>query len=404
MILGSRNIWKSVYSTLFISRVISGLLQVVMFAFVAREIGSNNFGPMMSALVTVQLIGTVLEFGFGSLLMSRRFFIEERHLTGTLLSSNILISGLEASCGLFSYLLLPIRGHFLPALALLLVWGAGERLTNLGLSFAISQSNPQEVRRNILSRRLLTFTFFSIITVECTWNDLSFCFFLAASSAAGGLISVFRYRDYLTGINWKYFRVLLKLGFPFQMNSILNQFRNLDVLLLNFFATSTVAGTFALAFRFSQPFSIPMSALAQTGITAISSNDLTLRNEFLTRYLRVLKYCIFFGFIVFLCPAQSIANKLLPNYPTIDFSFKLQVFALILFGVIATEISILQGIGEQRFLYRISTLLILMTLALTATGGRFFGVVGASTGLFLGNLIQSIVLYRYRRMKSEFDE
>lgn len=404
MSLRNRNIWKSVYSTLFISRVISGFLQVVMFAFVARELGSSNFGPMMSALVTVQLIGTVLEFGFGSLLMSRRFFIEERHLTGTLLSSNILISGLEAACGIFSYLLLPIRGHFLPALALLLVWGAGERLTNLGLSFAISQSDPQEVRRNILSRRFLTFTFFSIITVEYTWSDLRFCFFLAVSSAAGGLISVFRYRDHLTAINWKYFRVLLKLGFPFQINSILNQFRNLDVLLLNFFATSMVAGTFALALRFSQPFSIPMSALAQTGITAISSNDPTLRNEFLTRYLRVLKYCIFFGFIVFLCPAQSIANRLLPNYPTIDFSFKLQVFAFILFGVIATEISILQAIGEQRFLYRISTLLILMTLTLTATGGRFFGVVGASTGLFIGNLIQSVVLYRFRCMKSEFYE
>ena len=396
-----RDISKSVYSTLFLSRVISGLLQVVMFALVAREIGSSQFGSMISALVTVQLIGTVLEFGFGALLMSRKFVIEKKHLTGTLLSSNILISGLEATLGLLMYLIVPAHSNFLSPLTLLLLWGAGERLTNLGLSFAISQSDPQEIRRNILSRRLLTFFCFSVITLTGTWTILSFCVFLDVSSLVGGLISVFRYKAYLTKINWNYFRTILILGFPFQANSFMNQFRNLDVLLLNFFVSSTVAGNYALALRFSQPFSIPMSTLSQTGITAISSNNRIMREAFFKRYAKVLKICIFFCFIISFFPTESIARKILPNYPAIDYGFKLQSLAFIFFGVIAIETSILQGIEEKDFLYKNSLLMILLTLLATVTGGYIFGVVGASTGLFMGNFIQAIQLYRSRRIRLE---
>lgn len=392
-----RNHWESVYSTIFVSRIVGGMLQVLMFALIAREIGPSNFGPMIAALVTVQLVGTVLEFGFGALLMSRQFFSAKRQLIGTLLSSNVLISGLEASIGLFTYLFLPIRSNYLSALTLLLIWGAGEKLSNLGLSLAISQNDSQEVRRNILSRRLLTFVCFSVITLEGSWTILSFCVFLSASSLVGGSISVCRYRSHLTKFSLRNFRKILQLGFPFQVNSFMNQFRNLDVLFLNFFVSPAVAGNYALALRFSQAFSFPMTTLAQAGITAISSNSRIIREEFLKRYLSVLKYCIFFVFIVCLLPMESIARNIIPNFPSIDFSFKVQCFGFVMFGVIAIETSILQGFGKQNFVYKISSLLILATLMLTVIGGYIFGVLGASTGLVVGNLIQSIQLYWSRR-------
>lgn len=392
-----RDYWDSVYSTLFVSRIIGGLLQVVMFAVIAREIGSKNFGPMMAALVTVQLLGTMLEFGFGSLLMSRQFFSDRKYLIGTLLSSNILISALEGMIGVFTYIFLPDISNYLSAFTLLLLWGAGERLSNIGLSLAISQSNLQEVRRNILSRRLLTFACFCIITLQGPWTILRFCVFLSASSLVGGLISVYRYRSYLSKINLSNFRKILQLGFPFQVNSFINQLRNLDVLLLNFFVSPAVAGNYALALRFSQPFSIPMSTLAQTGITAISSSNRIMREEFLKRYLKLLQYCVIFGFTVCFLPVESITSDFLPNYRNIDLSFKVQCLGFILFGVIAIETSILQGIGRKNFLYKISLVWILATLLLTIIGGYFFGVVGASAGLFMGNLIQSIQLYRARR-------
>lgn len=392
-----RDHWESVHSTLFVSRIVGGMLQVVMFAVIAREIGPRNFGPMIAALVTVQLVGTLLEFGFGALLMSRQFFSEKGYLIRTLLSSTVVISGLEASIGLLTYLFLPIQSNYVTALTVLLLWGAGERLSNLGLSLAISQSDSQEVRRNILSRRLLTFLCFFVITLGGSWTVLGFCVFLSASSLVGGLISLHRYRSYLSKINMQDFRKIMQLGFPFQVNSFINQLRNLDVFFLNFFVSSTVAGNYALVLRFSQPFSIPMSTLAQTGITAISSNSRIMRREFLKRYFSVFKYCIFFGLIVCFLPVKSIARNILPNYPNINLSFKVQCLAFIVFGVIAIETSILQGIGKKSFLLRISLLWILITLLLTVTGGFLFGVVGASTGLLVGNLIQTVQLYRTRR-------
>jgi O-antigen/teichoic acid export membrane protein len=392
-----RGHWESVHSTLFISRIIGGMLQVVIFAVIAREIGSRNFGPMIAALVTVQLVGTLLEFGFGALLMSRQFLSEMGYLIGTLLSSTVVISALEASIGLLTYFFIPIQSNYLSALTLLLLWGAGERLSNLGLSLAISQSDSQEVRRNILSRRLLAFLCFFVITLVSSWTMLSFCVFLSASSLVGGLISLHRYRSYLSKFSLQDFCKLTQLGFPFQVNSFINQLRNLDVFFLNFFASSAVAGNYALALRFSQPFSIPMSTLAQTGITAISSNSRILRKEFLKRYYIVFKSSILFGLIACFLPVESIARNILPNYPNINLSFKVQCLAFIIFGVIAIETSILQGIGNKSFLLRISLLWILITLLFTVAGGFFFGVVGASTGLFVGNLIQSVQLYKTRR-------
>ena len=404
MKLRFRDHWESVYSTLFVSRVIGGLLQIVMFAVIAREIGSRNFGPMIAALVTVQLLGTILEFGFGSLLMSRQFFSEKKYLIGTLLSSNILISALEGMLGVFTYIFVPVRSNYLSALTLLLLWGAGERLSNLGLSLAISQSNQQEVRRNILSRRLITFSCFCVITLQAPWTILRFCVFLSVSSLIGGLISIYRYRSLLSKFNLSNFREILQLGFPFQVNSFINQLRNLDVLLLNFFVSSAVAGNYALALRFAQPFSIPLSTLAQTGITAMSSRNRNMREEFLKRYLRLLKYCMFFGFITMFLPAESITRNILPNFPDIDMSFKLQCLGFIMFGVIAIETSILQGIGKRNSLHKNSLVWILATLLLTIILGYFFGVVGASAGLFMGNLIQSIQLYKARRNETSVYE
>ncbi len=392
-----RDNWESVYSTLFVSRIIGGLLQVVMFTLVAREIGSRNFGPMIAALVTVQLISTLFEFGFGSLLMSRKFYIEKKHLIGTLLSSNIMISALEGILGVFTYIFLSDKSDYLSAFTLLLLWGAGERLSNIGLSFAISQSHQQEIRRNILSRKFLTFVCFCIITSQGQWTTLKFCIFLSASSLVGGLISVYRYKLNVSKFNMSNFHEILKLGFPFQVNSFINQLRNLDVFFLNFFVSSSVAGNYALALRFSQPFSIPMSTLAQTGITSISSRNRNMKKEFLKKYLKLFKYCVFFGFLVCLLPANLVTRDFLPNYPNIDLSFKVQCLGFIMFGVIAIETSILQGIGRNKFLYKISLVWILATLLLIIIGGYFFGVTGACVGLFLGNLIQSIQLYWARR-------
>ncbi len=388
---------QTVHSTILVSRIIGGILQVVMFTFVAREIGATRFGPMIAGLVTVQLIGTLLEFGFGALVMSQKFFQEKRHLVGTLLATTVALAFIQTLVGLLIFLFIPTQNRFLSAISILLLWGSGEKLSNLGLSLAISKRDAREVRRNILSRKILTFCGFCIISFLGPWNSEKFCFFLSVTSITGGIVSIFRFRNYFSDINLKNCIKIFQLGIPFYANSVVNQLRNLDVFFLNFFVSPVAAGNYALAFRFSQPFSIPMSTLAQTGITAFSSRDRILRQAFLIRYSNILKVSMFFVFLVFLIPMESIAREYLPTFSELSVSLKIQCMAFIAFGIISIETSILQGAGKEKFLAKFSFFWIALTLFLIVAGGSYDGVVGSSIGLLLGNSLQSIYLLKIRK-------
>lgn len=388
---------QSVHSTILLSRIVGGILQVAMFTIVAREIGATRFGPMISGLVTVQLIGTLVEFGFGALVMSQRFFLEMRYLVGTLLATTVTISAIEALLGFLIYFLIQPQSSYLSSITLLMLWGAGEKLSNIGLSLAITLNDSKEVRRNILSRKIFSFCCFLIISLELSWTSENFCLFLGATSITGGAISIFRFRKYFSEIHLKNINKVFRMGIPFYSNSVANQLRNLDVFFLNFFVSPLVAGNYALALRYSQPFSIPMSTLAQTGITAFSSKGLVVRKKFLTRYSRVFKFSLFCACLVLLFPMDFIVQTYLPTYSELSLSFKVQCFAFILFGIIALETSILQGVGREIFLAKFSIFWIFATLILIVAGGLYKGVIGSSLGLLLGNLIQSIFLLRNRK-------
>jgi O-antigen/teichoic acid export membrane protein len=306
---------------------------------------------------------------------------------------------IEATIGLSFTLLLGTANTYLLAFFPLLLWGAGEKLANLGLSVAISQSDSREVRRNILTRRIFTFACFLLLTSQFPWTLVGFSYFLGASSVIGGIISAFRYRNFLTGIEFTNFRRIMLLGIPFQINSFLNQLRNMDVFILNQFVSSGVAGNYALALRFSQPVSIPLSALSQTGITSISAGIHSATVKFFLRYSSAFRYSFIAIIVVSLIPTSFVSSRFFTDYSGIGTTFKIQMIAFLLFGVIAVETAILQAVGRQNFVYKSAIIGILGNLIIIGLGGYHYGELGASAALLLGNFIQSFLLYRVRRQR-----
>lgn len=384
------------------SRIVGGILQVLMFSVLAAQVGPSNFGRICSALVVVQVLGTIFEFGFGPLLMSQNSLGKENRIVKVIISTTCLFAIFEGLIGILSYVNFNRENSFTSTLFLLLVWGAGERLSNIGLVLAISQKDASEVRKNILTRRLIVFLFFFTFSIIVTWSPKLFCAFMSLSSLFGGIVSSKYFRRYISQTTLTEIFKIVKLGLPFQANSLANQLRNLDIFLLNFLVSSSVAGNYALALRFAQSASIPLAALGQTGITAFSSGTKTDKSNYMKNYFRLFSISIVAALaLIILFRVVSIQTHL-PTFSNFDKSLQIQFLAFVFFGVIGIEISILQGMGCQNFVYQISILGAILSVTFIIIGGKLYNSVGASTALLLGNIIFAIVLNysRSRNMKN----
>lgn len=375
-------------------RIIAALIQALIMLLLVRAVAPAEFGFFAAVYGVLTVVQTIFDFGLPTLASRER---AKRANPGVVTGALRLNNALSLAMGLCLIVVIGLLGVFIDPQFLLLVplgvWAAAERNADAWLVVVFADGDARVNTTNLVSRRLGNLALFALLN---SWTGIDPVLAFGISSAVAACASwVFAHtyvKKRLAPSEGIAAGRLIRMSYPFWINSVATQARNLDAIIIGFVAGSAQAGFYAAAARLTNPLRILPTSLASVLLPASASRDSKDMPGLLK--LVALAICGLTIFYVALGFAMPVVVPLLLGNAYMGAIPALQITAVGLVFASASALlsSLMQGVGLKHFVAGTAVATTFVCLAGVALGGLMWGASGAAIGLGVSFFVQSALL------------
>ncbi|NSX38684.1 hypothetical protein HTS88_20080 [Pseudarthrobacter oxydans] len=370
------------------------MIQAVTLLLLARDLGPDGFGTFSAAFGTAIVFQASLDLGIATLVVKERsantcspliysaLCLTDRLGMALLVLAALPLLALAVLLDPFFYLLLPLA-----------VWAAAERQADVWLSVPLADGDAKFNTQNLLIRRAATALLY-IIGVSAGFDAaLSF----STSMALTSLISYVVVRLFVTArietsLPRTPIKTIIGKSWPYWLNSLGVQARNLDSLIVSMVAGAGQAGFYAATSRATGPLRILSTSMAAVLLPASSAKG-PRELQRLLRLVGIFAVCssALYGGLIVIVPA-AVDLFLGEIYRGAIFPLQIVLAGLVFAGVASLFTSMLQGVGLQLFVAKTAVATTIICLLFVFLGGLAAGAVGAALALTVSFVVQVIIL------------
>ncbi|TFD83905.1 hypothetical protein E3T61_20360 [Cryobacterium lactosi] len=374
-------------------RIAAALIQALTFVLLARALAPEDFGMFSAVLGVATLAQTVFDLGISTYVVRERSRHRDSGFIAPALKVNnglsLVLAAITASC----LIVLALAGdsrfwEILP----LAIWVASERNADVWLGVILADGDARVNTGNLVMRRASALALFVGMWTAGMPPILAFSVASAVSAVGSSIFAhSFVVRRLAPSVRISV-RELLIQTWPYWMNSVATQARNLDVTVVTFFAGAHQAGFYAAASRITGPLRILPTSLATVLLPQASrrnhSNLFGLVKLVVACLagLALLYVAIAFAVPYFVPFALGEAYK--GAVPAIQIATSGLVFA----AAASLLGALLQGVGLKHFVAKTSLVMTIVCLVGCALGASFSGAYGAAWALALAFVVQAVLL------------
>lgn len=389
----SRKKLASQFAWVSIGRLLGALIQAITILLLARDLGPHSFG-VFSAIFGVAIVFQAgLDFGIANMVVRERAIDPASPMiySALRLADNLGITIFFVTAVPLFILAVTID-PFLFYLLPLAVWAACERHADIWLSVPLADGDARINTQNLLMRRIVAILLY-IGAVSAGLNPaFAFSVSMALTAAASMIVVRKIVRNRITApFRTVGYREIIKDSWPYWLNSLGTQARNLDTLVVSAVAGASQAGFYAATSRATGPLRILSSSLAAVMLPASASKN--RRTADLIRIVAVMAAfcCILYGGLVLVVP-MAVTLFLGSAYQGAVFSLQIVLAGLVFAAIASLFTSILQGFGHQLFVAKVSVINTVVCLFAVGVGGATAGAVGAAWALSISFGAQAATL------------
>ncbi len=376
-------------------RIVAAALQAALLVLVARAVSPADFG-VLSSVLGVALIGqTVLDLGISTYIVRERAADAGSGLVTMALELNsrlsfvLCIGAAIALGGLGS----TIDDRFLLMLPLAL-WMSAERNAEVWLGVAFADQDWKVNFFNVLLRRILSLAIFLILHLFGTDPILSFCLATAVTASLSATWARRFVAPRLPPRQAMSVRSLVRETWPYWLNAMATQARNLDVVFVGMAATAGQAGFYASASRLTSPLRILPTTLAKVLLPAsarLAPGDRGALHRLALTMLGTMTV-VYLTLLFVLPPLVPVA--LGDAYRSAIPALQLVLLGLPFAAGASLAGALLQGTGHKTFVARTTLATTALHLGMVLVGSLLFGATGAAGALSLSFVVQFALVTR----------
>lgn len=397
--LASQFAWVS------IGRLLGALIQAVTMLLLARDLGPYEFGIFSAVFGTAIVFQSGLDLGIATMVVKER----AADSANPIIQSALKLAD-RLAFAIFGVTALPLlaMGLFLDsffyALLPLSVWAACERHTDTWLSVPLADGDARINTQNLLIKRTVT----ALLYVGAVLADIDPAVAFSAAMALTALVSLVVIRKVVynridVARPLTPYSAVLRQSWPYWLNSLGTQARNLDTLLVSAVAGPSQAGLYAVTSRATGPLRILSTSMAAVLLPASASKS-PKQIRRLLRFvgLATIGCAILYGGLVLIAPAV-IRIFLGDSYIGATLPLQIVLGGLVFAAISSLFTSMLQGVGLQLYVAKTAIITTSTCLVLVCAGGLYQGAIGAALALAGSFVIQAMILatkiIRYSRRR-----
>lgn len=390
-------------------RAVAAVLQAVFLVLVARALGPAEFGLYSLVFSTLIIAQVISEAGLGTLIIRERSANPVSSIVGPALRLSNLTALWLATVGVISIAALGAVGeNLLFALIPLAISSALERNADLWMGVALADGDTVANVFNLILRRALG------LVILMGFLLISLTPMLAVSCSAlmaAALSSIAAHRYVASRVDTRGYpvkaRIIVAASWPYWLNSLSGQLRNLDMIIITSLSGSASAGLYAAAGRLTGPLLLIPTSISAVILPAAARHHSTQLSQpaFSARRLIVLTSIAMSVMYLALAIGAPIYFPLLVGA---EFGKSVPVFQIILIGLCfsaSTTLvsSVLQGRGNPAAPAKAALVAGIFSIILIAVGVKVFGIQGAAAGLALSFVMQLVLLLLFSRSSPKDD-
>jgi len=374
-------------------RLVAAVLQAVGLVLVARWAGPDRFGALSVVLGIATVAQTTADLGLSTHVVRERAASPHSGAVRRALVLNdrvSLVLGATAALALLGVGAGLDRTYL--ALLPLAVWLAAERNADAWLGVAIADGDARLNVASLLGRRLLLLL--GVLALTAAGVDPLLAY--AGTAAVAALTASFSARramlPRLPAAAAVPLRSVLRETWPYWLNSLATQARNLDVLVVAALAGAAQTGYYSLASRVTSPLRILPTSMATVLVPAASGASADELRPLVSVVRRmVLCMTALYVALALLVPV-GLPLLLGPAYANAVGPAQVVVLGLPFAASASLLGALLQARGAKTFVAQVALGTTLSCLACVAWGAAEAGALGAAAGLASSFLLQSGVL------------
>lgn len=394
------------FSWALLGRIFAALCQTAGIILLARWESVSNFGLIISLLAFSAVLIAFIDFGLQTYMIKER----AKNINSLLVNYCIKInSNITLIIGLLFFSIILLLGFyyndFFFNLLPLTLWLIFEKRNEQLISIYIADGNNKKATQLLSMRRFLGLILF-IISFKLF--DLNPSLLYGISILLSSIILYkFTLKDLNLDLNFNFdykLTVLFKETFPYWINSLFAQLRNIDVTLVSLISTPIHAAYFGFINRAVTPLNMVATSMASVILPSVSKKEIKIEQfYFYLLFTTILASApfIFLFFTVDILIPFAIGEKYIETIPL----FKIICIGLIFFSASSITASILQGIDLQKKVAKVNiistSLYLLILLPLTFYGDSLYATYSLVFFFLFRFIFMGYYLVKYKRNTSE---
>lgn len=385
-------------------RVIGALLQALTLALFARAATPTLFGVVAALTGVFLLVHALTDLGVTSHMTAARASDPKSGIVSAALRFNLWSSiVMAAALALLSVVWAAVAGVPTAAVVALAVATSVDRYADLRATLALADGDAKLFVGNMNLRRIVTLLVFLVCLAAGVPALGGFALATLIGSGVAGVSAFVMTRSRGLNKDAVAFGALIRGSWPYWLNTVGTQVRNLDVAIVTAASGSLASGLYAAASRLTSPFRIIPTAMATVLLPAVSrlrAEGRGLASAAKPAALVVLSTSALYALGVLITP-WAVVLLLGEQYAGAIGPVQV-VLASMPFAAVASVLgSILQAVGQTRIVGSAAIVMSSLCLVMAFVGASLAGAAGAAMGLGFSYLIQAGILasgaVRWRR-------
>lgn len=386
--LASQFAWVS------IGRLMGALIQAATMLLLARDLGPHGFGIFSAVFGTVIVFQAALDLGIATMIVKERAANPDSPVIHAALRvTDRMAFAITGAVGLPILVLGGIFDSFFYTLLPLAVWAACERHTETWLSVPLADGDARINTQNLLVRRTVT----ALLYIGAVLVGIDPALAFSTSMSLTAIISLIVIRKIVLArivpaSEPLAFSKIVQSSWPYWINSLGTQARNLDTLVVSTVAGASQAGFYAATSRATGPLRILSTSLATVLLPASASTGRKqLRGLFRIIWAMTIICGLIYGSLIVFVP--TVVELFLGDvYQGAVLPLQIVLAGLVFAALSSLFTSLLQGAGLQYFVAKTAVATTSVCLVFVGIGALTAGAVGAAIALSFSFVFQSAIL------------